>query len=110
MPWAAPRPCARCGRLGCTQHVRKAWERAQPVVRMRGRALQQERERLFRQHGYQCGVCKRVTLPRHLIRDHKIPLAEGGLDIVENTQPICRACHDEKTQQESQRGRERNRE
>ena len=38
------------------------------------------------------------------IRDHIIPLAEGGPDTDENTQPLCQACSDRKTASESQRG------
>lgn len=107
MPWAAPRPCVKCGQVGCTLHVRGAWEHPQPVIRMRGRQLQRGRERLFREHGYTCAKCGRVKLPRDLIRDHTVPLAEGGLDVPENTQPICRDCHTVKTQAEAKRGMER---
>ena len=43
------------------------------------------------------------------IRDHIVPLAEGGLDHDQNVQALCVACHDAKTQAESQRGQKRNR-
>jgi len=39
------------------------------------------------------------------IRDHIVPLAEGGLDEEFNVQPLCESCHAAKTQQEAQRGR-----
>lgn len=40
-----------------------------------------------------------------VIRDHVVPLAEGGPDVRENTQPLCQACSDAKTAREAKRGR-----
>ena len=44
-----------------------------------------------------------------VIRDHIVPLAEGGVDDSTNTQAVCQPCSDAKTQAEAQRGRERSR-
>jgi 5-methylcytosine-specific restriction protein A len=41
------------------------------------------------------------------IRDHVVPLAEGGRDEETNVQAICMDCHREKTERESQRGKQR---
>jgi 5-methylcytosine-specific restriction protein A len=41
------------------------------------------------------------------IRDHVIPLTEGGLDEEANIQAICAACHTAKTVREATRGRAR---
>jgi 5-methylcytosine-specific restriction protein A len=41
------------------------------------------------------------------IRDHVIPLAEGGRDDETNEQALCQRCSDVKTQQEAFRGRQR---
>jgi 5-methylcytosine-specific restriction endonuclease McrA len=41
------------------------------------------------------------------IRDHIVPLAEGGQDIESNVQPLCQTCSDIKTQAEAARGRHR---
>jgi 5-methylcytosine-specific restriction protein A len=41
------------------------------------------------------------------IRDHIVPLAEGGQDTETNAQPLCQACSDTKTYAEAQRGRRR---
>ena len=41
------------------------------------------------------------------IRDHIVPLAEGGRDTDDNTQALCEACSDTKTAAESQRGMRR---
>jgi 5-methylcytosine-specific restriction protein A len=38
------------------------------------------------------------------IRDHVIPLAEGGLDDETNVQALCQDCSDVKTAEESKRG------
>lgn len=54
-----------------------------------------------------CAQCKRVFLPKQLIRDHIIPLAEGGQDTETNTQLLCCACHDQKSYAESERGKAR---
>lgn len=40
-------------------------------------------------------------------RDHRIPLAEGGLDDESNEQALCDACHDAKSALEAMRGRRR---
>jgi 5-methylcytosine-specific restriction protein A len=39
-----------------------------------------------------------------MVRDHIIPLAEGGEDSQANTGVKCHDCHDAKTQQERTRG------
>jgi 5-methylcytosine-specific restriction protein A len=38
------------------------------------------------------------------IRDHIVPLAEGGTDTVSNTQGLCQMCSDRKTHAEARRG------
>ncbi|WP_239467067.1 HNH endonuclease signature motif containing protein [Rhodoferax koreense] len=55
-----------------------------------------------------CEVCDGlgiVTLAT--IRDHRIPLAEGGADDESNEQAICAPCHEEKSLAEALRGRRR---
>jgi 5-methylcytosine-specific restriction endonuclease McrA len=56
-----------------------------------------------------CAQCGRVVpLKRDtFIRDHTIPLGEGGLDIKANTKGLCKICSDVKTQQEAKRGMHR---
>jgi 5-methylcytosine-specific restriction enzyme A len=41
------------------------------------------------------------------IRDHIVPLAEGGADDRANTQALCKSCNDAKAIAESLRGRRR---
>jgi 5-methylcytosine-specific restriction protein A len=83
--------------------VRPAWGHAQPVERVRGRKLQRLRLELWDKDPH-CATCKRLLLPEQMIRDHIVPLAEGGLDVEQNTQPLCKKCSDAKTQAESARG------
>jgi len=59
----------------------------------------------------QCPLCvlcllKGITVPA-TIRDHIIPLAEGGVDDNSNCQAICQQCSDAKTRAESTRGQQR---
>jgi len=109
MPMAPPRPCTTCGKLRCQQHRRRAgWiERPAAVERIRGRQRQAARTRLFQRQPF-CEPClQRGVLTLATIRDHRVPLAEGGDETEQNEQAICSRCHDEKTQQESQRARAR---
>jgi 5-methylcytosine-specific restriction protein A len=109
------RPClephcptlVRAGR--CPVHARPAWTSTQPVPRIRGRRLQRLRNQLFDQHPL-CVVCLAKTPPAisiATIRDHTIPLAEGGRDDHTNESALCQSCSDAKTARESTRGRAR---
>jgi 5-methylcytosine-specific restriction protein A len=94
------------GQKRCPAHTEPTalgWR--QDETRIRGRKLQKLRKALFQREPL-CRVCKaegRVTLAT--IRDHIVPLAEGGTDDDTNIQPLCRAHSDVKTQREAQRGR-----
>lgn len=113
MPIHAPRPCSHpgCGALvrdgtsRCPRHPKKAWAApAKETKRITGRRLQAMRADLFRRKPL-CEPCQeagRVTLAT--IRDHRIPLAEGGADDETNEQAICDDCHTVKTKAESARG------
>ena len=112
-PMSPLRPCAEPGCAAlvpkgrCTAHARPAWNPARPVARIRGRKLQQLRTRLFNREPL-CVVCQaqgRTTIAT--IRDHTIPLAEGGRDDQSNEQGLCQSCSDAKTAAEAKRGRTR---
>lgn len=114
MPAHAVKPCTyqgcntlvRDGTGRCEKHPRKAWSRPRPE-RGSGSRNQKERRLLFARNPL-CVECERhgfVTLAT--IRDHIIPLAEGGADTDDNTQGLCKACHDEKTAAEARRGIQR---
>lgn len=76
------------------------------IERLSGRRNQARRQRLFRREPLcrHCSVHGRVALATEL--DHVIPLYKGGSDTEDNTQPLCHACHYEKSQQDmNQRSR-----
>ena len=99
--------CGAIVRRGrCAAHALKPWASATP--RLRGRALQRRRLELYVRDPC-CAHCGIVMMPGNWIRDHIVPLAEGGEDIESNTQGLCRACSDRKSHQEAARGRARNR-
>lgn len=88
--------------------ARKPWapsQSAPKVERVRGRKGVRQRHDYLRQHPL-CRPCEAqgyVTAAQEV--DHVIPLAFGGTDDDANKQPICSACHREKTARESVRGR-----
>lgn len=115
MPDAPLRPCAYghgCAALvrkgNCDKHggQRQPWQ-ASPTTtpRLRGRANQRRRERLFAREPL-CRECvKEGKVTIAVIRDHVIPLSEGGLEGVDsNEQPLCKSHSDAKTKAEAARG------
>jgi 5-methylcytosine-specific restriction protein A len=101
-------PCVVPHRGPCPR-LTPAWRPADGVLspRIRGRKLQQLRRQLFRDHPccVQCLISGRTTPPT--IRDHIIPLAEGGCDEPANIQALCQMCSDAKTAAEARRGQMR---
>jgi len=111
MALAPPRPCPhpKCGAFNCTVHQAAPWRSVDRpnVTRIRGRALQRLRAELFAAHRW-CVLClAEGRQTRATIRDHIVPLAEGGLDDASNVQAICLDCSDLKTEGESKRGIQR---
>lgn len=98
------RALVRDGKAKCEQH-RQAWvKRSDEPERMKGRALQEARSRLFRRSPL-CAECERQGRVRlAVVRDHIVSMAEGGLDVEANTQGLCDPCHDAKTERERKRG------
>jgi len=82
-------------------HRSVPWRSSTTPPRIRGPKLQRLRMQLLSDQPF-CR-CGRVAT----IRDHIIPLAEGGRDDDSNVQPLCARCHDAKTQREALRGRVR---
>jgi len=103
MPNRPPIACA-CGRADCTRHARGTWHRNNPVRRLRGRPLARARLRLYVAARATCASCGRIVALDVSIRDHRIPLAEGGSEHQTNEQLLCIPCHDTKTADESRRG------
>jgi 5-methylcytosine-specific restriction protein A len=117
MPPRAARPCTYpgCGALvrdgshRCVKHPRQPYATTtQVTTRIRGRAGQRMRHDFLRDNPIcagpdsECQRHGRVTVAA--IRDHRIPLAEGGADDVANSQALCEQCHDLKSEREAMRG------
>jgi 5-methylcytosine-specific restriction protein A len=111
-PYKPKKPCSYpgCPALTdggrCELHKRKAWEGNKQELRvLKGRTLQGARDRLFNESPL-CAECLKVGRDTAAtIRDHVIPLAQGGRDTDDNTQSLCKDCHNKKTQQEARQGR-----
>lgn len=71
-------------------------------TRQRGHALTLRRRRLFQAQPF-CALCPPDTARPSVIRDHIVPLEDGGLDVAANVQGVCKVCHDKKTADEQRR-------
>ncbi len=96
----------RDGSGRCDKHPRQAWNKKPDAPkRVTGRKLQRLRDELFSRNPL-CVECERqgrVTLATQ--RDHIKPLGEGGEDTEDNTQGLCKPCHEAKSLQEAIRAR-----
>jgi 5-methylcytosine-specific restriction enzyme A len=111
---AAPLPRATLSHAGASRPQAlpcsrlPAWTSAERVARVGGRRLQRMGCPLR-------GITALRPVPGDdpeiislaVIRDHIIPLAEGGADDGTNTQAVCQSCSDAKTSREATRGRQR---
>jgi len=116
MPHSPPHYCAHVGcnilvQGGtpggrCPAHTLAPWRpRVQPVPRIRGEKLQHLRAQLFMRTPL-CVLCEqhgRITMAT--IRDHIVPLADGGTEDDSNTQALCWTCNELKRQTEAKSGR-----
>lgn len=68
--------------------------------RIRGRALQARRLRVWSAFPY-CAACGILTTyPEGFNLDHTVALVNGGPDTDDNTQVLCIPCHDKKSMQD----------
>jgi hypothetical protein len=62
----------------------------------------EEKEDLINKHYGKCAICFLEQTKFEI--DHIIPLGAGGKNEIENLQPLCVECHDEKTREENELG------
>lgn len=112
-------PCRRCGKAHinrngyCADHQELAvgWRKRQvgktTTERGYGHAWRKLGDRIYLRDRATCYVCKRLVLRSEADIDHKIPKEFGGTDDESNLGVICRKpCHQNKTREESLRGRQ----
>lgn len=89
----------------CEQHKPKwvPWGAHQRRT-IKGAAYDAARKSLFERQPL-CVLCERAgRVSLATIRDHTIPLAQGGVDEESNTQALCKECHDIKSAGEKRQG------
>jgi 5-methylcytosine-specific restriction endonuclease McrA len=71
------------------------------VERLRGRALQRQRERVWLRDQGVCARCRRITtFPSGFELDHKVALANEGTNDDGNMQILHHECHEAKTNED----------
>lgn len=116
MPKRPPKPCNKpaCREYAtkgsyCDAHQPKAWASNEGLSRhQRGYGSQWEkiRERALKRDGYLCQVCldKGIFTQAQAV-DHIKAKTDGGTDDLDNLQSICNPCHEAKTVEEANNGR-----
>lgn len=56
-----------------------------------------EKQSIASTYNYKCAVCRTDLVEREFDCDHKLPIANGGKNSIENLQPLCKNCHKKKT-------------
>jgi 5-methylcytosine-specific restriction protein A len=84
----------------CDEHGEQAWVRSQRRGRVSA-SFRSNRFRVLRATNGRCAFCGVQTMTV----DHRLPVAFGGSDDLDNLQPICESHHREKTAAESQLGK-----
>jgi len=60
-----------------------------------------EKQSIASHFDYKCNVCRTNLLERDYQIDHKLPIANGGKNSIDNLQPLCKKCHLTKTKNET---------
>lgn len=83
------------GQRNCDNHTIK-WLGSGGGRVIKGDDLRKARAALFARQP----ICCRCNRALSAIRDHIVPLAAGGADVVQNTQGLCKPCDKEKTDED----------
>ena len=59
-----------------------------------------EKQSIASNFDYKCANCKSDLVEREFDIDHKLPISQGGKNLIENLQPLCKNCHKFKTAKE----------
>jgi len=84
---------------GITTHKRKIYLNSRRRARKMnadGSYTQEEWEDLKKKHNYTCLACSKKEPEIKLTEDHIIPLSKGGIDNIDNIQPLCKSCNSKK--------------
>ena len=79
--------CVGCRR---TEAWSRRFERVSAAKAL-GTFTPQEWQGLLEAHGFACLYCGRTDVP--LTRDHVVPVARGGSELIENLAPACKRCN-----------------
>jgi len=60
-----------------------------------------EKQSIASHFDYKCNICRTNLLERDYQIDHKLPIANGGKNSIDNLQPLCKKCHLTKTKNET---------
>lgn len=85
--------------------TRKAWDHGGKTAHQRGygKEWRKIRDAVIASEPL-CRTCTEKGRQRLATQvDHVIPKAKGGTDDVSNLRPLCRPCHDDKTQEDAGR-------
>lgn len=65
------------------------------TAREKGQHTNEEWMALVKEFGGRCVRCWRMV-PKHIVKDHIVPICQGGSDGIDNLQPICARCNAQK--------------
>jgi 5-methylcytosine-specific restriction endonuclease McrA len=79
------------------EKMRVIWHRRRGRILGRGVFTRQEWEALKAKYNYTCLCCNKREPEIKLTPDHVIPLSRGGMNTIDNIQPLCRKCNNVKS-------------
>lgn len=74
--------------------LRMRWSNHRAKKNAGGKVYANEWRDLLQKYGNKCLKCGRSDVTIEM--DHVIPIAKGGLNVIENIQPLCRSCNAKK--------------